>query len=353
MSLRLLFPLDSHTERDKQQSCVETANLTLYLESAIVSLPLALRLLPLAAMRLQSSHSFYSCAAHDQLLAAWEVAKNEPGPLELDLRTVSFFDPYGIVALTVFLQSLPESALPVSFSMPEFPLAKGQKPSERGPVAYLTLMGFWEEIGSKLAVPAALLPVRPQFSEDKNVLIDLTLMHTRDAVNVMLRKTGELLQTLGFGPVAKMHVLQVLSELSGNVLDHAQSEIGGVVTSQIYRSKRSGIRYLVMSIGDAGIGVRRSLAANMALADRLEGDAQALGVAVQPGASRFASGGHGGGLPRVLEIARRYSGRVAFRSGRGALAFNGQEDQRRSFETSPLNGTQLRIMLPETKMHAN
>jgi len=120
---------------------------------------------------------------------------------------------------------------------------------------------------------------------------------------------------------------------------------------QTYRNK-SGERYLVMSIGDAGIGVRRSLAANMALAERLESDAQALGVAVQPGASRFASGGHGGGLPRVLEIARRYEGRVAFRSGAGALAYNGSDQARRSFEAAPLGGTQLRIMLPESKMLA-
>lgn len=300
-------------------------------------------------MRLQSSHSFYSCAAHDELLAAWESVHNESGPLELDLNGTAFFDPYGIVALTVFLRSLPQSALPVTLSLPEFPLAKGQKPGERGAVSYLTHMGFWEEVGEQLAVARASLPQRPQFSDDKNVLIDLTLMHTRDAVGVMLRKTGELLQGLGFGPVAKMHVLQVLSELSGNVLDHAQSDIGGVLTSQIYRSKRSGIRYLVMSIGDAGVGVRASLAQNQKLAGRLDSDATALGVAVQRGNSRFASE-RGLGLSSVLDVAKRYGGSVAMRSGRGALAYRGEDDQKRVFDAPPQIGTQLRIMLPENRL---
>ncbi|BCM91556.1 hypothetical protein IAD21_03431 [Abditibacteriota bacterium] len=301
-------------------------------------------------MRLVSSHSFYSCAAHDELLAAWNVVKNEDGPLDLDLSSVSFFDPYGIVALVVFLQSLPDYALPVSLKMNEFPLAKGQKPSERGAVAYLTEMGFWEEVGGRLATHHTLLPVRPQFSEDKNVLIDVTVMHTRDAISVMLRKSGELLQSLGFSPVAKMHVLQVLSEVSGNVLDHAQSDIGGVVTSQTYRSRRSSIRYLVMSIGDAGVGVRNSLSHNQKLASRLDSDATALGVAVGMGNSRFGNGGRGGGLPSVLDIAKKYGGSVAMRSGRGALAYRGEDDQKRVFDAPPQLGTQVRIMLPENRL---
>ena len=301
-------------------------------------------------MRLQSSHSFYGCAAHDDLLRGWEAVQHEAGPLELDMRAVSFFDPYGIVALVVFLQSLPGAALPVALSMDEFPLPKGQQPGAEGVVAYLTEMGFWEEVGPRLAVAPAALPVRPQFSDDHNVLIDVTVMHTRDAVSVMLRKSGELLQNLGFGPVAKMHVLTVLSEISGNVLDHAGSELGGVVTSQIYRSRRSDVRYLVMSIGDAGMGVKASLASNQKLSTRLDSDATALGIAVASGNSRFGSGGRGGGLPSVLDIAKRYGGNITMRSGRGALAYRGDDDLKRVFDAPFQIGTQVRIMLPENRL---
>ncbi|MBW3635439.1 MAG: hypothetical protein KY445_03100, partial [Armatimonadetes bacterium] len=293
---------------------------------------------------------FYSCAAHDDVLAQWERVAGEGGCLELDLSRANFFDPYGIVALVLFLNHLPDHALPVKLKLEGFPLQRSDKTPERGPVAYLTRMGFWEEVGPKLDLCDGPPPVRPQWSEDKNVLIDVTILHSRDAVHVMLRKSGEILQSLGFSPIGRGHVMEVLSELSSNVLDHAQSEFGGVVSTQTYRSRQSGMRYLVMSIGDAGVGVRRSLANNGNLADRLESDAQALGVAVQMGASRFASGGRGGGLPRVLEIARRYDGRVAFRSGTGALAYRGHDDQKRLFDTVFKVGTQLRIMLPENRL---
>jgi hypothetical protein len=301
-------------------------------------------------MRITSTHHLYSCAAHDEVLAQWERVKNEDGPLELDLSRANFFDPYGIVALVVFLNTLPDHCLPVCLKMSDFPLYNGAAMPERGPIAYLTRMGFWEEVGERLELAGGRLPVRPQWSEDKNVLIDVTILHSRDSVHVMLRKTGEILQDLGFTPIGRGHVMEVLSELSSNVLDHAQSELGGVVATQTYRSRQTGTRYLVMSIGDAGIGVRKSLSNNGQLAERLESDAQALGVAVQMGASRFASGGRGGGLPRVLEIARRYDGRIAFRSGTGALAYRGEDDQKRFFDTVAQTGTQMRIMLPENRL---
>ena len=296
-------------------------------------------------MKISSPHPFYSCAAHDAVLAQWNERQSEPGPLELDLSRVAFVDPYGIVALTLFLNHLPDSALPVRLCLPGS--APGGGFGDNAVVAYLTRMGFWEEVSARLDVPARLLPTRPDWSEDKGVLIDITVLHGRDAINVMLRKTGEILAGLKFSPSGRMHVLEVLSELSGNVLDHAKSEFGGVVATQTYRSRRSGTRYLVMSIGDMGIGVRASIAGNERLAGRLQSDAQALGVAVQAGNSRFKEGGRGGGLPRVLEIARRYGGSVALRSGAGALAFRGEDESRRSFDAAPQVGTQLRIMLPE------
>jgi hypothetical protein len=297
-------------------------------------------------MLIRSEHTTYGLEAHDNLLSQWEQIRYEPGPLELDLQRVQFVDPYGICALVIFLNHLPPEALPVRLRLPGFP---STVEAQNGPVSYLTRMGFWEEVHQLLDAPPEQVPIRPARLNDRNVLIDVTIMRSHDAISVMLRKTGEILQNLGFAITSRGHVLEVLSELCSNVLLHAQTEFGGVAAMQTYRGK-TGERYLVIGIGDAGIGVRRSLAANLALAERLSSDAQALGVAVQPGASRFASGGHGGGLPRVLEIARRYGGKVAFRSGTGALAYNGESEQRRAFDTATLPGTGLRITLPESRM---
>jgi len=299
-------------------------------------------------MLIRSENPTYSTAAHDDVLRQWNEVRLENGPLQLDLSRARFIDPYGMCALVLFLNHLPREALPVKLRLQGWPSPNDEEVSS-GPASYLTRMGFWEEVHELLDARADSVPIRPARLTDRSVLLDITIMRSHDAISVMLRKTGEILQNLGFAITARGHILEVLSELCSNVLLHAQTEFGGVAAMQTYKN-RDGARYLVMSIGDAGIGVRRSLAANMALAERLQSDSQALGVAVQPGASRFASGGHGGGLPRVLEIARRYSGRVAFRSGGGALAYNGSDDQRRSFEAPVLSGTSIRIMLPETKM---
>lgn len=294
-------------------------------------------------MLIRSEFATYSLEAHDDLLSQWEAARLADGPLTLDLQSVGFIDPYGLCALTLFLNHLPNEALPVKFWV-----GNNENPRD-GVLSYLTRMGFWEECGHLLDIPRHELPIRPAQIPERSVLLDVTIMRSHDSISVMLRKTGEILQKLGFAMTARGHVLEVLSELCSNVLLHAQTEFGGIAAMQTYRG-RSGERYLVIGIGDAGIGVRRSLSANASLAPRLDTDAQALGVAVQTGASRFATGGHGGGLPRVLEIARRYGGKVALRSGDGAVAYNGETDQRRSFDTSTLPGTGLRITLPEARM---
>lgn len=305
-------------------------------------------------MRIVSEYSSYSVEAHDDVLKQWEAVRDQEGPLLLDLTRVSFIDPFGMVALVLFINHLPDEARPIRLRMSGFDWERGEQctSNDSNAASYLTRMNFWDAVFERIDAPPGKIPLRPKGLVDKNVLLDVTIFRTHDAISAMLHQTGEILQNLGYTVTARGHILEVLSELCSNVLLHANTLFGGVAAMQTYRN-RAGTRYVVMSIGDAGIGVRKSLVNNAVLAARLESDAQALGVAVQAGSSRFGVGGHGGGLPRVLEIARRYTGRVAFRSGAGALAYNGASDERRTFEASHLKGTQLRISLPEAGLRAH
>lgn len=305
-------------------------------------------------MLIRSEYSFYSSAAHDDVLAQWQLICEQEGPLELDLTRVSFIDPFGIVALVLFINHLPDEARPVRLRMSGFNWQKGEEAapeSSTSAASYLTRMNFWDAVFERIDAPPGKIPLRAHYNDDQNILLSLTNFQSHDAISVILEQTGELLKNLGYTVTARGHALEVLSELCSNVLLHANTIFGGVAAMQTYRN-RSGMRYVVLGIGDAGIGVRRSLAHNAALSPRLETDAQALGVAVQAGASRFSVGGHGGGLTRVLEIARRYRGLVAIRSGCGALAYSGAKDERRSFEAAPSRGVQLRISLPEANLRA-
>jgi anti-sigma regulatory factor (Ser/Thr protein kinase) len=305
-------------------------------------------------MQIVSEYSSYSTEAHDDVLAQWEKVSASEGPLDLDLTRVQFMDPFGMVALVLFINHLPDEARPVRLRMGGFDWERGeQNPHNSSNAAsYLTRMNFWDAVFERIDAPPGKIPLRPKGLVDQNVLLDITIFRTHDAISAMLQQTGDILRNLGYTVTARGHVLEVLSELCSNVLLHANTLFGGVAAMQTYRN-HAGTRYVVMSIGDAGIGVRKSLAHNAALTARLDSDAQALGVAVQAGSSRFGSGGHGGGLPRVLEIARRYGGRVALRSGSGALAYNGANNERRAFDASFLQGTQLRISLPEAGLCAN
>jgi anti-sigma regulatory factor (Ser/Thr protein kinase) len=304
-------------------------------------------------MRILSEYSSYSIQAHDDLLAQWDAEQGESGPLELDLTPVSFMDPYGMVALVLFLNHLPETRRPVQLRLSGFDWRNSESTTSSSSAAsYLTRMNFWEGVGDVIDAPPEKIPLRAKGLIDKNVLLEVTIFRTHDAISEMLHQTGEILQNLGYTVTARGHVLEVLSELCSNVLLHAEAPFGGVAAMQTYRN-RAGTRYVVISIGDAGIGVRQSLAHNSALAGRLESDAQALGVAVQAGTSRFGVGGHGGGLTRVLEIAHRYGGQVAIRSGSGALAYSGAKNERRAFDAAPSQGTQLRISLPEASLRTN
>ena len=288
----------------------------------------------------------YSVTAHDDLLQKWEALPAAAEPLQIDLRSVQFIDPYGMCALVLFIHHLPPEVLPVRLLLKGWPIEEGNLESS-GPVSYLTRMGFWQALGDKLDNEGVTLPEKPDWSIDRNVLLEIVALHTHDAIHEVLQRTGEILRNLSYTAPARGHVLEVLSELCSNVLMHAQAPSGCIAAMQTYRS-REGSRYLVIGIGDSGIGVRRSLAANQKLSPRLQSDAVALAVAVQPGTSRFAVGGHGGGLPRVLDIAKRYEGRVAMRSGTGALTYIGAD--RKTLDAPPLVGTHLRISLPEVTM---
>jgi len=303
-------------------------------------------------MLISSAATFYSVKAHDEVLEQWHKVQQEAGSLSLHLPEVKFIEPYGMCALVLFLNHLPSQCLPVHMVLPGWPAGPEPAEAHGAAVGYLARMQFFPAVQQLLDVAPQDVPEHPGRVLDRHVLLEVSIMRSEDAISGMLHKTGDILQNLRYTAPARGHVLEVLSELCSNVLMHSQSDFGAVAAMQTYRDKK-GRRFVVMGIGDAGIGVRQSLGANPAMADRLHSDAQALGVAVQPGASRFAVGGHGGGLPRVLDIARRYGGRVSLRSGSGSLIYHGEEHHRRTSVAPPLQGTQLRIALPEAPMRSD
>ena len=80
-----------------------------------------------------------------------------------------------------------------------------------------------------------------------------------------------------------------VNEITDNVLNHAQSKIGGLVQVSTFQRKRKRIEYIV---ADAGVGIPATLRSTR---PALTSDADALDHAMREGGTRDTAGGQGNG----------------------------------------------------------
>ena len=122
-----------------------------------------------------------------------------------------------------------------------------------------------------------------------------------------------LLETVpNFDRKAFAAVEWALNEITDNVLNHSESQIGGLIQFWSFDQRKQKIEF---TICDAGIGVPNSL---RALNPQLS-DIDALMEAVKSGITRNAKEFQGNGLYGTLEICRAGGGKFSLNSGYGAL----------------------------------
>jgi anti-sigma regulatory factor (Ser/Thr protein kinase) len=104
-----------------------------------------------------------------------------------------------------------------------------------------------------------------------------------------------------------------VGEITDNVLNHAQSEMGGVIqASTMVVNGRQMVEFVV---ADAGIGVRRSL--------NEKTDVRSLERAIQEGVTRDQNTNQGNGLFGSFRVATLSNGIFEIHSGRGTLRADG------------------------------
>lgn len=117
-----------------------------------------------------------------------------------------------------------------------------------------------------------------------------------------------------------------VGEITDNVLNHAQSAMGGVIqASTMVINDRQMIEFVV---ADAGIGIKRSLGEST--------DVRALERAIQEGVTRNQSTNQGNGLFGSFRVATLSNGRFEIHSGRGSLLAEGSASLRTSKQNSLL-----------------
>lgn len=136
-------------------------------------------------------------------------------------------------------------------------------------------------------------------------------------------------------PAAARALYTALCEVGQNVSEHAEVP-GGWVAAQAVR--RGGP--LSFAVGDAGIGMWRSLAARGAT-----DDAEALEMALDRGLSRFATAGHGNGLVETCRLVTARRGRVHLASGTAARTVSPTR-RRTTRPAAPVPGTLVGCSLP-------
>lgn len=124
-----------------------------------------------------------------------------------------------------------------------------------------------------------------------------------------------------------------VNEVTDNVLNHAQSGIGGLVQVSTFQRSRKRVEYIV---ADTGVGIPATLRATHPL---LSSDAEALEQAIREGVTRDKSIGQGNGLFGSYQICSHSNGFFQLESGYGKLMFTERDGLRIGTERVPYEGT--------------
>ena len=129
-----------------------------------------------------------------------------------------------------------------------------------------------------------------------------------------------------------------LNEITDNVLNHAESSVGGFV--QLSMLERTN-RLIELVVADAGIGIPNSLRTTRPHLDDLE----AVEMAIREGVTRDKRVGQGNGLFGTFQICEKSKGQLRIDSGRGTLSFSGQSGFHMRNEAVPFEGTVIDVQV--------
>lgn len=111
-----------------------------------------------------------------------------------------------------------------------------------------------------------------------------------------------------------------INEITDNVLNHAQCELGGILQVSTFE----GSRKVAVGVADSGIGILASLRQGH---PDLRGDVQAIYRALEAGVTRHSDAGQGNGMAGVLRIATMSQGMVDITSRRAQIVYREGESR--------------------------
>ncbi len=259
---------------------------------------------------------------------------------EIDLRDVSFIDPYGMLGLLeigelCLLEDVRKTVI---------------LPQSDEVCKYLERLDFFSHSGRYFTLEHSAQELSEKYhrSPDTDVLLEITPIAKSDDIHFIVGKVRDRAQAilathLHYDERAINGFIVALSEVCQNIIEH--SETKGFVGIQKYRFQNLNKNVVKIAVMDVGIGFRKSLSGRF----KLRGDLDAIDKALLHGASRYADEGRGHGLAAVRRFVNQWNGKLSIRSGTAKLSIipswaRGREQER---NLAPFPGAQINILLPE------
>jgi len=247
-----------------------------------------------------------------------------PARIHLDLGGLVFIGPTAIALLEAALRRLEDEGLLVSGGLIV-------EPTSRLTAQYLRRMDFFRGLASVGDVPES-------FERRKPVGFRPCQEFTgEDDYWVVARDlTDALAERCQMDTLAKAAIRVCLDELAENVVQHADSPLGGFAAAQGMPKRHR----FEIGIVDLGVGIRRSLSKNPRYAD-IKDDVIAIETALRPRVTSTPERNSGIGLSVTKLLLRDNGGSLLVRSGTG-LVVGGAEDRAESTAVG-LTGTLVAV----------
>ena len=253
----------------------------------------------------------------------------------LDLGSVSFLKPYGVVALVMAVRQLAALSgrivhltnLPDQVHL------------------YLHRMGLFEVCSDWLR-PLDMLDGEWARSPYTQSLLEITMITGPEDVGIVVSRAERIFSH--WLMVSDLHgLLSVISELCANVYEHS-GDVHGCVLIQKYEAIKLKQAIVNLAVGDLGRGVRGSLVARYG-----EIGQEPLDYLREAMIGRTArASGHGGlGLRRVEQIAASAGGYAWLRSETAAILTQGPGTAQGYSNLASVPGTQVTVELRAPLFH--
>jgi anti-sigma regulatory factor (Ser/Thr protein kinase) len=255
----------------------------------------------------------------------------------IDLRGVTFIDPYGMVGLLEIGELCLLEDVKKTILLPRSPDV----------LSYLGRMDFFSH-ARRYFLLEPMQPPESRGGSGSDVLLEITPIERANDIHFIVGRVEEraeaiLATHLRYDARAISGFIVALSEICQNIVEHSENK--GFVGIQKYRYTGMEKNIVKIAVMDAGIGFRRSLSSRF----KLSGDMEAIEKALLHGASRHEDEGRGHGLAAVRRFVTQWQGRLSIRSGTARLSLipKWARGRERELNLARFPGSQINIILPE------